>query len=415
MSRIGLLFPGQGSQYPGMGIELAARSPIASELFRRASESLGWDVLAACGSGSMELLTRGDVAQPAIVAVGAAFYHHFVEEARMKPDFLAGHSLGEITALACAGAFDLETGLRLARLRGEIMREAASKEPGSMCALLGASGEEVARACSEHDRPGSRVVISNENAWDQLVVSGHREAVEAVCRSLSVSGVKIRPIEVEGAFHSPLMAEAAKRFGKHLADLRPREPAITVLSSVTGRPHGSAGAIPFLLKRQVVEPVRWRSCFDFLVLAGVKLFFECGPGSVLTRLARRARPGLEAFSLDRAGEYAAPPDFAKIPAKGKDFMALCLAAAAGSADHGEASENSSREGAPAYRELERLRLKVLEENRPPTEAELSRSLALAELILELKQAPARLAEVRARARLILTTKDKSTKREKNWH
>jgi [acyl-carrier-protein] S-malonyltransferase len=264
--------------------------------------------------------------------------------------------------------------------------------------VLGLPMEDVAKACSEHDRPGSRVVISNDNAPDQLVVSGHRRAVEAACAALSASGARIRPIEVEGAFHSPLMAEAAKRFGKHLADIRPREPAIPVLSSVTARPHGSAAAIPFLLKRQVVETVRWRECFDFLAHAGVKLFLECGPGSVLTRLARRAGSGWEAFSLDESGDCKAPPEWLQIQARSDGFLDFCLAAAAASPDHSTSPEAFGREGVAAFRELERLRWKVQETNRPPSEAELSRSLTLAKVILEIKQASTRLAELRGHAR-----------------
>lgn len=398
MNRIALLFPGQGSQYPGMGVDLASRSPAAAETFRRASESLGWDVLAACSGSSMEKLTRGDTAQAAIITVSLAYYHHLVQEMEVRPDFLAGHSLGEIAALACAGAFDLETAVRLAQWRGEIMREAAVKELGVMCAILGLPLEEVARVCSKHDRPGSRVVISNENALDQLVISGHRHAVEAACESLAALGARTRPIEVDGAFHSPLMAAAAGKFGEHLASIRPRELAIPVLSSITARPHEKATAIPFLLKRQVVETVRWRGCFDFLVHARVKVFIECGPGSVLTRLARKAGPGFEALSLDDPADQQALSAHLKMSVGAKDFVSMCLAAAAASRNRGAPHEKFESDGVPAYRELESLRLKISGENRSPSKAEISRSLALAEIVLESKRSPERLAELRTLAR-----------------
>ncbi len=397
MSRTALLFPGQGSQRPGMGVELAKRSPAASEIFRRASEFLGWNVLETCERGSMELLTRGDVAQPAIVAVEMAYYHHLAEETDVRPDFMAGHSLGEVAALGCAGVFDLETALHVAQVRGAFMREAALQTPGTMCAVLGLPLEEVAGACAKHDRPGSRVVVSNENAPDQLVISGHRDAVEAVCRPLSSSNAKIRPLEVEGAFHSPLMAKAAEGFGKALAGIKMREPAVPVLSPVTTRPHTGA-AIPFLLQRQVVETVRWRGCFEFLVRARVKLFLECGPGNVLTRLAKRMGPGTDAFSLDDTGDCTVPPNPLKSTPEQDDFLSMCLAAAAASPDRSGDPEVFERDAAPAYRELEGLRLSVLEEGRSPTAADLSQSMALAERILEIKQAQGRLAELRALAR-----------------
>jgi len=395
MSRTALLFPGQGSQRPGMGVALAGRSPAAREVFRHASEALGWDVLETCERGSMAHLTRGDVAQPAIVAVGVACYEHLAAETDVRPDFMAGHSLGEIAALACAGVFDLATALHLAQVRGALMREAALKAPGVMYAMLGLPQEEVAAACAAHDRPGSRVGVSNDNAPGQLVISGHRSAVEAVCRSLSGSGVKTRPLEVEGAFHSPLMAEAAERFGETLEGTQMREPSVPVLSSVTARPH-TRDAVRFLLKRQVVETVRWRGCFDFLLRARVGFFLECGPGNVLTRLARRMGPEAETFSLDEAG--AVPPDRLSRRGAAGDFLSLCLAAAAASPNRGADPETFCRVAAPAYRELEGLRLRVLEEARDPSAVELSRSMALAERILGLKQAQDRLAELRTFAR-----------------
>ncbi len=283
-TRTAVLFPGQGSQHVGMGAGLVERVPAARETFERAEEVLGIPLRRLCLEGPEEELTRTENAQPAILTVSVALWRA-LGDAAPSPDFVAGHSLGEFTALVVAGALSLEDGVRLVRRRGELM--AAARE-GTMAAVLGLDREPLEAICREVRETVGVVVIANDNAPGQLVVSGERAAVEAVAERARAAGARrVVPLKVSAAFHSPLMEAAAQAFREALTAVSFRDPRIPVISNVTARPLTRAGELAEELATQIVAPVRWTESLRYLADQGVEAWWEVGPGTVLSGLVRR--------------------------------------------------------------------------------------------------------------------------------
>ncbi|MFJ9107502.1 ACP S-malonyltransferase [Streptomyces sp. NPDC102283] len=275
------VFPGQGTQKKGMGRSLFGRFP---DLRGRADRVLGYPIAELCLENPERRLSETVYAQPAIYVVNALHWSAAREE--LPPaDFLAGHSLGEYSALFAAGAFDFETGLTLVRRRAELMSQVSG---GAMAAVVGVSEQIVEETLKRHDATG--VVIANYNAPDQFVLSGSREELARI-RSVfeKVEGVRgFVPIRVSGPFHAPAMAPAAARFRDLLASVDVGELRTPVISNVTGRPFGpDAREVRELLAEQITEPVRWTDCIRYLRGAGVSVFTELGESKVLTSLIDR--------------------------------------------------------------------------------------------------------------------------------
>lgn len=272
------VFPGQGTQKRGMGAEMLARFP---QMARRADDVLGFGVEQLCLEDPEGRLGRTEYAQPAIYVVGAL---HFLGSGLPAPDYLAGHSLGEYTALFAAGAVDFETGLELVRHRGELMGAA---DDGGMAAVAGAGRDVVEDAIRAHG--GAGVVVANHNAPDQVVLSGPTAGLDALTPALELlPGVRVARLRVAGAFHSPLMDTAAREFRSALDAAAIAAPRIPVVSGVTGRPIGDgAQDVRDTLAAQMSSPVRWVDAVRFLRGAGVTEFVELGGGTVLTGLIEK--------------------------------------------------------------------------------------------------------------------------------
>ncbi len=280
----GMVFvlPGQGSQAVGMGRELAAAYPAAAAVFQRAGEVVGWDVAGLCFEGPAEELSRTDRVQAALYTCSMAAAAALAGEG-LAAAVTCGHSLGEYAALACAGAFDFETGLELVARRGEIMRRAAEGSPGAMAAILGLDAGVIEELCREQDG----VWPVNYNCPGQLVVSGTREAVAAVMEQAESAGArKVVKLAVGGAFHTLLMQEAAAQMRRELDRVEYSERDPPFLSSISCRYEGAAG-LAELLERQMVSPVRWQQAVEQLLGEGYRRFVEVGSGRVLSGLIRR--------------------------------------------------------------------------------------------------------------------------------
>lgn len=281
--RTALLLPGQGSQEVGMGSDLVERWPEAREIFRRADEILGQDLSRLCREGPEEELTRTENAQPAILAHSYAAWRLLSDEVRESVAVAAGHSLGEFTAYLCADALSFEDALRLVRRRGELM---ARSDEGTMSAVLGLDDAEVEALCEEAE---GVVVAANFNAPGQVVISG---AEDAVARAGALAGERgarrVVPLQVSGAFHSPLMQVARDGLEEALESVSFRDPAFPVVANVSAEPVTSGDEARRLLVRQLTSPVRWsasvRSMRDS---AEPDRWLEVGPGKVLTGLLRR--------------------------------------------------------------------------------------------------------------------------------
>ncbi|MBR1869597.1 MAG: ACP S-malonyltransferase, partial [Bacteroidales bacterium] len=269
------VFPGQGSQYVGMGYDLYESSPLAKELFERANEALGFRITDLMFAGTDEDLKATRVTQPAI------FLHSVIAARCMEgfdPDMVAGHSLGEFSALTAAGAIGFEDALRLVHIRATQMQLCCEKVPGSMAAVIGLPNEKVEEACSRID---GVVIPANYNCDGQVVISGEKQAVLDACDLLKAAGAKrALPLPVSGAFHSPLMEPARQALGEAIAGTPFQAPVCPVYQNVTALPETDPDRIRENLLAQLTSPVRWTQSVKNMMRDGAEQFIELGPGTV---------------------------------------------------------------------------------------------------------------------------------------
>lgn len=304
-SSLAFVFPGQGSQSPGMLGELAQREPLVRETFAEASEGAGVDLWSIAQDGQEEMLNRTEFTQPALLAAGIAVWRAWQKLDGATPAVLAGHSLGEYTALVAAGALSLADAARLVRRRGQLMQDAAPAGTGAMAAVLGAEDEVVQQACNDASdaSKGSVVVPANFNSPGQVVIGGHAAAVDRAIALLAERGVrKAVKLAVSVPSHTPLMREAADRLAEAMAEMSWNEPRIPVVQNVDAQVHEGEHAIREALVRQLYRPVQWTGCMQALVVRGATRVAECGPGKVLTGLARRIDKTLDARALGTPAE-----------------------------------------------------------------------------------------------------------------
>lgn len=287
MAHIAFLFPGQGSQYVGMGKELFENFPSARMVFEEADEVLGWKISNLCFEGPEEKLRLTENTQPALLTVSTAAFRVLGEETAIRPDILAGHSLGEITALTAAGAFSFDTALRLAKLRGRLMQEAVPLGKGAMAAILGLEKEEVEQICREAAQ-GEVVSPANFNASGQIVISGNSSAVErAIAKAKEHGAKKVILLPVSAPFHCPLMKGASECFEKALEDINVQRPKWPIISNAEAKSYFSEHIVKPLLVKQMEQPVKWEESMREMVRLGVERALEIGPGKVLSALMKR--------------------------------------------------------------------------------------------------------------------------------
>ena len=301
-----LLFPGQGSQKPGMGKDLAAAFPAARDTFAAADEALGVALSTLCFEGPESELTATQNAQPALITHAAALWAVLGPMLGRGLRATAGHSAGELAAYHAAGSLDLASVVRVVRRRGELMACAGAERPGAMAAILGLANEAVEDICRRATSQAGTVVPANYNALEQVVISGEVAGVERALALAKESGAKraIR-LNVSGAFHSPLMAPAAAGLSAALDEAPGRDPQVPVASNVTAEPVTRWSDGRRLLREQLTAPVRWAQEVTRLVHDHpAALFVELGPGAVLTNLMKRIAPGASAASCSTAADVA---------------------------------------------------------------------------------------------------------------
>jgi [acyl-carrier-protein] S-malonyltransferase len=294
--KIAFVFPGQASQYVGMGMDLYERSKLAREIFDMSEEILGFNLKKICFEGPEDELKQTRITQPAI------FVHSFIVSRLigdiLRADMVAGHSLGEYSALVYAGVMSFEDGLKLVKLRGELMQRAGELKPGAMAAIIGLD-DKIDEVCDRASDTGI-VQPANFNAPGQVVISGEVEAVRKAMRIAKELGAKIvKELVVSGAFHSPLMEYAKDELRKALDEIKLRDAKIPIYANVTGEAVTRAVEIKELLYRQITSPVLWRNIIANMYSDGARMFFEIGPGGVLQGLIKRIISTVEVAGIDK--------------------------------------------------------------------------------------------------------------------
>lgn len=302
---LAFVFPGQGSQSVGMVADLAARDPSVRATFDEASEGAGLDLWALSQQGPEDQLNQTEYTQPALLAASVAVWRLWQARGGAMPAALAGHSLGEYSALVAADAIDLHDAAKLVRLRGQLMQAAVPVGSGAMVAVLGAEDAVIEAACRDAAQ-GEVVVPANYNTLGQVVIGGHVAAVDRAVALLAERGVrKAVKLAVSVPSHTPLMRDAAKPLAVAMAGMVWRAPSIPVVQNVDGQVHGDVETIVETLVRQLHQPVRWTRCVQALAARGVTRLVECGPGKALTGMAKRIDTSLDAKAIGTAAEFDA--------------------------------------------------------------------------------------------------------------
>jgi [acyl-carrier-protein] S-malonyltransferase len=297
--KIAFIFPGQGSQYVGMGRDLYETYPEARALFDEADSILGFPLSKLCFEGPMPELGDTINAQPALLTVSVALLR-ILELSQLSPATVAGHSMGEYTALVAAGALDFADGLKLVRERGRVMKEAGEHNPGGMAAVLGLEAEALDEICQMvSQETGGIVQLANYNSPGQIVISGHKEALGRAMELAKVRGARrVIPLAVSIASHSPLMRSAAQALADVVAQIDFHQPRVPVVANVTAAPITTVAEIREELVEQLTSMVRWVESIQYMIAQGVTAFVEIGPKNVLTGLMRRIDKSVRTVNVE---------------------------------------------------------------------------------------------------------------------
>ncbi|RMA81086.1 ACP S-malonyltransferase [Umboniibacter marinipuniceus] len=293
---LAFVFPGQGSQKIGMLAELAEQHSIVGETFAEASDILGYDLWALCQQGEQDAINQTAVTQPLLLTASIAAFRIWQQQSTVLPAYVAGHSLGEWSALVAADVVDFADAVRLVQRRGELMQAAVPAGEGGMAAILGLTDEQVISVCADADAHAV-----NFNCPGQVVIAGTAAAVDAAVEGAKQAGAKRAiPLAVSAPFHTPMMKPAAEALATDIAATEFRAPRIPVVHNVTANTESSADTIKQLMVEQVYSAVKWTQSVEFMINAGIEATIECGTGKVLCGLNKKVSRGLQVASLEDA-------------------------------------------------------------------------------------------------------------------
>lgn len=296
--QLALVFPGQGSQKVGMLAELGESFSIIKDTFAEASEALAYDMWDLIQNGEQEQLNLTETTQPVLLTASVAVWRLWCEQGGLRPSLLAGHSLGEFSALVCAGALNFADAVRLVRARGQYMQTAVPVGEGAMAAVLGLEDAQIVEICAQASSAGV-VEAVNFNSPGQVVIAGQVAAVDQAIELLKAAGAKrAMPLPVSAPFHTSLMRPAGDKLALALADISVQQPNIPVVHNVHGKTESDPGVIKALLVEQIYSAVKWVDCVETMLAAGITHTIECGPGKVLSGLNKRINKSLNCSNID---------------------------------------------------------------------------------------------------------------------
>lgn len=308
MTHFAMVFPGQGSQSVGMLAELAETNPVVKDTFDEASSVLGYDLWQLAQEGPVEELNKTWQTQPALLTASVAIWRAWQQRGGKTPALMAGHSLGEYSALVCAGVMDFKQAVSLVELRGKLMQEAVPENTGAMYAIIGLDNDTIAAACAEAAQ-GQVVSPVNFNSPGQVVIAGNKEAVERAGAACKAAGAKrALPLPVSVPSHCALMEPAARKLAEALENVTFNAPQIPVVNNVDVRAETSPEAIRNALVRQLSNPVRWTECVEYIAAQDVQKLLEVGPGKVLTGLTKRIVDTLTASAVNDSASLSTALD-----------------------------------------------------------------------------------------------------------
>ncbi|AIQ51350.1 ACP S-malonyltransferase [Paenibacillus sp. FSL R7-0331] len=385
MTKKAIVFPGQGSQYVGMGKKLCENFKTASDVFDQASEALSLDMKKMCFEGEKSELTLTYNAQPAILTTSVAMFRVFMEEEGVTPDLMAGHSLGEISALTCAGAINFSDAVKIVRRRGEFMQQTIAPELGSMVAVLTRDIDKLEEVCRSVSGKEGIASISNFNSITQTVISGNRNAVDQVVTILEKEDIKVSRLNVSAPFHCELMQPAAELFKEELAKYTFNDLEYSVLSNVTAKPYGGKEDIVENLTAQIVMPVQWVNCMIYAKMLTVQYAVELGPGNVLKNMMKGITSDLPTYSYDNPSEIIALKKY--IQNKYIPFLSRSLGISAATRNFNWDEETYRKGVIEPYNHINDIQQLIEREDRVATSEEMQLAIEMLLKMFRTKKTP----------------------------
>jgi [acyl-carrier-protein] S-malonyltransferase len=383
MKKIAFLFPGQGSQYVGMG-ERFLDSKIFSELFEEAGHILGYDLRQLCLDGSASEIADTEITQPAVFVTSVALFEYYKGQLPI-PQFMAGHSLGEYTALACSGVLTFKEVLSIVKKRGKLMKLAGTEIPGAMLSINNLTAGILNKICADIAEKGRLVSVSASNSASQFTISGHTMAVAEAGACCEKSGAVVTELKVSAPFHCELMATAADELKAELQRYTYKTPVCKILSNLTGAPYTGVDDLVESLALQMRKPLRWTDCIDHLIKSNVQLFIEIGPGKVLRNLLRRS--GMTgAYSVDDAADLEQLMEFLRLNIRSLSTMITkCLGISMSVRNNNYDPEEYLEGVVRPYRVIKDIQANIESKKALPTREDMARAASCFCTILNTKK------------------------------